>query len=79
MPTSIQMPLVIEPYANPFRTYPLVRDYESYKKLFKECGVDCYIMNTGFFLEKKIPKEVTIDLLERPSRRRPTIRTIRCL
>ena len=57
--------LVIESYANPFRTYPLVRDYESYKKLFKECGVDCYIMNTGFFLEKKIPKEVTIDLLER--------------
>ena len=57
--------LVIEPYANPFRNYPLVRDYESYKKLFKECGVDCYIMNTGFFLEKKIPKEVTLDLLER--------------
>lgn len=57
--------LVIEPYANPFRTYPLVRDYESYKKLFKECGVDCYIMNTGFFLEKKISKEVTLDLLER--------------
>ena len=57
--------LVIEPYANPFRTYPLVPDYESYKKLFKECGVDCYIMNTGFFLEKKIPKEVTLDLLER--------------
>lgn len=56
---------VIEPYANPFRTYPLVCDYESYKKLFKECGVDCYIMNTGFFLEKKIPKEVTLDLLER--------------
>lgn len=56
--------LVIEPYANPFRTYPLVRDYESYKKLFKECGVDCFIMNTGFFLEKKIPKEVTLNLLE---------------
>ena len=57
--------LVIEPYANPFRTYPLVRNYENNKKLFKECGVDCYIMNTGFFLEKKIPKEVTLDLLER--------------
>jgi len=57
--------LVIEPYANPFRTYPLVRDYESYKKLFSECGVQCYIMNTGFFLENKIPKEVTLDLLER--------------
>ena len=26
--------LVIEPYANPFRTYPLVRDYESYKNYF---------------------------------------------
>lgn len=57
--------LVIEPYANPFRTYPLVRDYESYKKLFSKCGVECYIMNTGFFLENKIPKEVTLDLLER--------------
>ena len=57
--------LVIEPYANPFRTYPLVCDYESYKKLFSQCGVECYIMNTGFFLEKKVPKEVTLDLLER--------------
>ena len=57
--------LVIEPYANPFRTYPLARDYESYKKLFSQCGVECYIMNTGFFLENKVPKEVTLDLLER--------------
>ena len=57
--------LVIEPYANPFRTYPLALDYESYKKLFSQCGVECYIMNTGFFLEKKVPKEVTLDLLER--------------
>ena len=57
--------LVIEPYANPFRTYPLALDYESYKKLFFQCGVECYIMNTGFFLEKKVPKEVTLDLLER--------------
>lgn len=57
--------LVIEPYANPFRTYPLALDYESYKKLFSECGVECYIMNTGFFLDNKVPKEVTLDLLER--------------
>ena len=56
--------LVIEPYANPFRTYPLALDYESYKKLFSECGVECYIMNTGFFLDNKVPKEVTLDLLE---------------
>ena len=57
--------LVIEPYANPFRTYPLALDYESYKKLFSQCGVECYIMNTGFFLDNKVPKEVTLDLLER--------------
>ena len=57
--------LVIEPYANPFRTYPLALDYESYKKLFSECGVECYIMNTGFFSDNKVPKEVTLDLLER--------------
>ena len=57
--------LVIEPYANPFRTYSLALDYESYKKLFSECGVECYIMNTGFFLDNKVPKEVTLDLLER--------------
>ena len=57
--------LAIEPYANPFRTYPLALDYESYKKLFSECGVECYIMNTGFFLDNKVPKEVTLDLLER--------------
>ena len=57
--------LVIEPYANPFRTYPLALDYESYKKLFSECGVEFYIMNTGFFLDNKVPKEVTLDLLER--------------
>ena len=56
--------LVIEPYANPFRTYPLVRDYESYKKLFATAGVDCYILNTGFFGDKKIPKEVTLGILE---------------
>ena len=56
--------LVIEPYANPFRTYSLRTDYESYKKLFTQSGVDCYIMNTGFFLDKKIPKEVTLGLLE---------------
>lgn len=56
--------LVIEPYANPFRTYPLARDYESYKKLFQNNGVECYIMNTGFFLDKKIPKELTLSILE---------------
>jgi phosphoenolpyruvate carboxykinase (ATP) len=56
--------LVIEPYANPFRTYPLSDDYEKFKKLFEDRDVDCYIFNTGHFLDKKIPKEVTLNLLE---------------
>ena len=56
--------LVIEPYANPFRTYPLVNDYEKFKELFEIRNVECYIINTGHFLDKKIPKEVTLQLLE---------------
>lgn len=56
--------LVIEPYANPFRTYPLVNDYEKFKELFENRNVECYIINTGHFLGKKIPKEVTLQLLE---------------
>jgi len=56
--------IVIEPYANPFRTYPLCNDYNKLKQLFEESDVECYILNTGFFLDKKIPKEVTIGCLE---------------
>lgn len=56
--------LVIEPYANPFRTYPLVNDYEKFKELFEKRNVECYIINTGHFIDKKIPKEVTLQLLE---------------
>jgi phosphoenolpyruvate carboxykinase (ATP) len=56
--------LVIEPYANPFRTFPLKEDFVNFKSLFIERGVDCYIFNTGFFGSKKIPKEVTLGLLE---------------
>ncbi|AEX85751.1 phosphoenolpyruvate carboxykinase (ATP) [Marinitoga piezophila KA3] len=55
--------LVFEPYANPFRTYPLSDDYYSFKKLFEK-GVDCYILNTGHFLDKKITKEVTLSIIE---------------
>lgn len=56
--------LVFEPYANPFRTYALVQDYEKFKALFAERGVACYIINTGHFLDKKIPKETTIGIIE---------------
>ena len=56
--------LVFEPYANPFRTYPLEQDYEKFKALFEKRGVQCYIINTGHFLDKKIPKEASIGIIE---------------
>ncbi|MBQ7077639.1 MAG: phosphoenolpyruvate carboxykinase (ATP) [Lachnospiraceae bacterium] len=56
--------LVVEPYANPFRTYPLVNDYNKFKKLVKDKNVDCYIINTGDFMGKKVTKEVTLSVLE---------------
>ena len=57
--------LVVEPYANPFRTYPLSEDYAKFKQLFEERGVACYILNTGFFLDKKISKETTLGTIEK--------------
>ncbi len=54
---------VIEPYANPFRTWSLADDYEKFKYLFEK-GVQSYVINTGFFLEKKVPKELTLSLIE---------------
>ncbi len=56
--------LVIEPYANPFRTYPLGDDYRKFKELFENRKVACFIFNTGHFLDKKVPKEVTLNALE---------------
>ena len=56
--------LRIVPYANPFRTYPLVNDYEKFKKLVAEKNVDCYIINTGDFMGKKVQKEDTLGVLE---------------
>lgn len=56
--------LVVEPYANPFRTYPLVNDYEKFKKLVAEKDVACYILNTGDFMGKKVKKEDTLGILE---------------
>lgn len=56
--------LVVEPYANPFRTYPLSNDYYKFKKLFEERNVQCYILNTGYFMDKKVIKEITLGALE---------------
>ena len=56
--------LVVEPYANPFRTYPLVNDYEKFKKLVAERHVDCYIINTGDFMGKKVTPSDTLGIIE---------------
>lgn len=56
--------VVVSPYANPFRVYPLVDDYMAFKKLFEEKNVDCYIINTGKFMGKDIPPKVTLESIE---------------
>lgn len=56
--------LVVEPYANPFRTYPLANDYVKFKKLVEEKNVDCYIINTGDFFGKDVTKQITLGVLE---------------
>ena len=56
--------LVFVPYANPFRLYELHKDYEHFKQLFAEKHVDCYIINTGFFLNTKVTPKVTLGLIE---------------
>lgn len=55
--------LVVEPYANPFRVYPLEMDFTRFKQLFDD-GVDCYILNTGSFMGKKVQPKHTLGILE---------------
>lgn len=55
--------LVIEPYANPFRAYPLVEDFDKFKSLFED-GVDAYIINTGEFLGEKVTPEDSLGVIE---------------
>ena len=56
--------LVYEPYANPFRTYPLREDYEKFKKLVDDRNVDCYIINTGDFMGRKVTPKDTLGIIE---------------
>lgn len=56
--------LVYEPYANPFRTYPLKEDYTKFKSLVDDLGADCYIINTGDFMGKKVKPADTLGIIE---------------
>lgn len=55
--------LVVEPYANPFRVYSLEMDYTRFKQLFED-DVDCYILNTGDFMGKKVKPADTLGIIE---------------
>ncbi|WP_071131491.1 phosphoenolpyruvate carboxykinase (ATP) [Enterococcus timonensis] len=55
--------LVMEPFANPFRSYPLGEDYQTFKELFAQ-GVDCYILNTGFFNGNKVTPQHTLGAID---------------
>ncbi|GAF40144.1 phosphoenolpyruvate carboxykinase [Agrilactobacillus composti DSM 18527 = JCM 14202] len=56
--------VVIIPYANPFRLYPLVEDYQDFKALFEKRHAQCYILNTSAYLDQDIPKELTLGAVE---------------
>jgi phosphoenolpyruvate carboxykinase (ATP) len=56
--------LVIEPFANPFRSYPLGEDYAAFRELFAS-GKDCYILNTGFFNGNKVTPADTLGSIEK--------------
>ncbi len=67
--------LVVEPYANPFRTYPLVHDYEKFKALVENKHVDCYIINTGDFMGKKVQPKDTLGVIEAIVEKRAEFKT----
>jgi phosphoenolpyruvate carboxykinase (ATP) len=61
---AVNNQLVIEPYANPFRLYPLSNDYNKFKDLFENTGIDCYVLNTGYFLNENVTPRITLGLIE---------------
>ncbi|OFW35395.1 MAG: hypothetical protein A2074_08855 [Candidatus Aquicultor primus] len=58
--------LVIEPFANPFRVYPLAVDCLQFRKLFK-LGTECYVLNTHAFglpgEEIDIPLQLSLSIV----------------
>lgn len=56
--------IVIEPFANPFRAYPLSEDFNKFTRLFANQHTNCYILNTGHFNDIKIKPEYTLSAIE---------------
>lgn len=67
--------LVIEPYANPFRAYPLVEDFDKFKSLFED-GVDAYIINTGEFLGEKVTPKTRSELSKQLLKVKQSLKTL---
>lgn len=57
--------LVIEPFANPFRAYPLQEDYQAFRDLFSNQRTQCYVLNTGHFNGEKVTPETTLTSIEK--------------
>lgn len=57
-------PLIMQAFANPFRTYPGENDYLAIKKLITERNIESYVLNTGFFMGVEIPKEVSLSIVD---------------
>ena len=56
--------LAMVPYANPFRLYPLSHDYNNFKNIIEKHNVECFVINTGHFGDKKITPSVTLSAIE---------------
>lgn len=56
--------IVIEPFANPFRSYALSEDFLAFENLFEDQAIDCYILNTGYFNGAKVKPKHTLGAIE---------------
>lgn len=57
--------LIIEPFANPFRAYPLGEDYQAFRTLFESGHTKCYVLNTGNYNGKKVTPAITLGSIEK--------------
>src|SRR5699024_2791628 len=57
--------LVIVPYADPFRIFPLGEDYENFRDLFQKYKIACYVLNSGNFNGKDISSHVSLGSIEK--------------
>jgi len=55
--------LVIEPFANPFRSYPLGEDYQDFHQLFEQRQTACYILNTGSYNGQNVKPADTLGAI----------------